>query len=71
MKKVLFVLVLVGGIFALSGCAKECKCTVKVNDKVVSEDTIKLDDGEKCSDFNNYKSLFGVTGEVHCSPIFF
>ena len=46
MKKVLFALVLVGGIFALSSCSKECKCTVKVNDKVVMENTLELDEGE-------------------------
>lgn len=71
MKKVLFALVLIGGVFAMSGCAKECRCTVKVNDKVVSEDTITLDDGERCSQFNNYKSLLGVSGEVRCTPVLF
>lgn len=71
MKKVLFALVLVGGIFALSSCSKECKCTVKVNDKVVMENTLELDEGNKCSSYNSYTSLFGVSGEVHCSPVLF
>jgi len=71
MKKVLFALILAGGIFTMSSCVKECDCTVKVNDKVVSEDVIELEDGAKCSDYNNYKSLLGISGEVKCTPHLF
>lgn len=71
MKKVLFTLVLIGGLFALSSCSKECTCTVKVNDKVIAENTIELNDGDKCSDFNSKGSLFGVSGQVRCTPQLF
>ncbi|MBQ1672967.1 MAG: hypothetical protein II026_07980 [Bacteroidales bacterium] len=71
MKKVLFALILAGGIFAMSSCAKECDCTVKVNDQVISKDVMTLEDGESCSDYNNYKSLFGISGEVSCTPQLF
>ena len=55
----------------MSSCAKECDCTVKVNDQVISKDVMTLEDGESCSDYNNYKSLFGISGEVSCTPQLF
>ena len=64
-------MVLIGGIFTLSGCVKECNCTVKVNDKVVLENTIELEDGEKCSEYNGRGSILGVSGEVRCTPQIF
>ena len=71
MKKVLFALVLIGGIFALSSCSKECNCKVTLNDTVLMENTIQLNDGEKCSDYSGRGSLFGVTGEIRCTPKLF
>ena len=71
MKKVLFALVVIGGIFALSSCSKECNCKVTLNDKVLLENTITLDDGEKCSDYTGKGSLLGITGAVRCTPKLF
>ena len=71
MKKVLFALVLIGGIFAMSSCSKECNCTVKLNGTVLAESSITLDQGEKCSDYSGKGSLLGVTGEVRCTPKLF
>ena len=71
MKKVLFALVLVGGIFAMSSCSKECKCTVKYNGEIVSETTVELDDGEKCSEYNGYVSILGQSLEQKCTPQLF
>ena len=71
MKKVLFALILVGGIFALSSCAKECNCQAKYNGEVVYESTVGLADGKKCSDYNKFVSVLGVSVESKCTPILF
>lgn len=71
MKKVLFALVLVGGIFAMSSCGKDCTCTVKANGEVKSETHMTLKEGEKCSDYNGYVSLFGQSLEQKCTPNLF
>lgn len=71
MKKVLLSIVLLGGIFALSSCSKECTCKAKWNGEVKSETTIKLDDGEKCSDYNGYISVLGQSLEQKCTPNLF
>ena len=71
MKKVLFALVLAGGLFAMSGCAKECNCVAKVNDEVVYESTIDLGEGKKCSDYNSRISVLGVSAESKCTPVLF
>ena len=71
MKKVLFALVLIGGVFAMSSCSKECKCSAKVNGEVVYESTVQLDDGERCSDYNTYISVLGVSAESKCTPVLF
>lgn len=71
MKKVLFALVLIGGLFAFSSCAKECNCKVTLNDTVLLENSIQLEDGEKCSDYSGKGSLLGVTGQIRCTPKFF
>ena len=71
MKKVLFALVLAGGLFAMSGCAKECNCVAQVNDEVVYESTIDLGEGKKCSDYNSRISVLGVSAESKCTPVLF
>lgn len=71
MKKVLFALVLAGGIFALSSCAKECNCAAKWNGEVVYEKTLELQDGDKCSDYNTYVSVMGISAELKCTPHLF
>ena len=71
MKKVLFVLVLVGGLFAMTGCSKECHCVGKLDGEVKYESTIQLDEGEKCSSNNFYYNILGTSIEVKCSPLLF
>lgn len=71
MKKVLFALVLAGGILALSSCSKECDCVGKYKGEVKYEQTLKLDDGKKCSDYNFYMNLAGIQVEIKCTPSLF
>lgn len=73
MKKLLFALVLAGGIFTMSSCSKNCNCSAKYNGEVVFEETVKLDDDEKCSDFNKTINipLIGVSVETKCTPQLF
>ena len=71
MKKVLFALVLVGGIFALSSCSKECNCVGKYKGEIKYEKKIPIDDGEKCSDYNFYLDVVGIQVEVKCTPVLF
>lgn len=70
MKKVLFALVLVGGLIATS-CSKECVCSVKLNGEVITETTVQLEDGQKCSDSSVGGSLLGTSGEIKCTPKLF
>lgn len=71
MKKVLIALVALVAVFALSSCSKTCKCTAKFNGEVVSETTITLDDGDKCSNHNGKISVLGQTAENKCTPQIF
>lgn len=71
MKKVLIAIVLVGGIFALSSCGKDCTCTAKWNGEVVSEVHKTLKEDEKCSDFNSYIKVAGQEVEQKCTPNLF
>ena len=71
MKKVLIALALIGGMFAFSSCAKECHCTAKVNGEVAYESNVELEDGDKCSDYNSYMSILGVSAELKCTPVLF
>ena len=71
MKKVLFALILVGGMFALSSCSKECNCSAKWNGETVYESEVTLNDGEKCSDYNTYVSVLGISAELKCTPQLF
>ena len=71
MKKVLIALVLIGGIFALSSCAKECSCVGKYKGEKKYEQTVTLEDGDKCSDYNFYMNVVGIEVEVRCSPVLF
>lgn len=71
MKKVLFALVLAGGIFAMSSCSKECDCSAKWQGEVVYESTVQLNDGERCSDYNKKISAAGYTAELKCTPLLF
>lgn len=71
MKKVFFALVLAAGLFTLSSCAKECDCVGKLNGEVVIENTVQLEDGKNCSNYNSYASVLGVSVEIKCTPILF
>ena len=71
MKKVLFALVLIGGMFAMSSCAKECNCQAKFNGEVVAEKTVSLGEDSKCSDYNSFINIFGTSVESKCSPVIF
>ena len=71
MKKVLFALVLVGGILALSSCSKECKCAAKWQGETVYETTVQMSDGDKCTDFNKKINVAGVSAELKCTPVLF
>jgi hypothetical protein len=71
MKKVLFAIVAIAAIFAFSSCSKSCKCTAKFNGEVLSETTVKLSDGEKCSDYNGRITILGQTAENKCVPQLF
>lgn len=71
MKKVLLALVLVGGLLTLSSCSKECNCVGKYKGEIKYEQTVSLDEGEKCSDYNFYMKVVGVEIEVKCTPLLF
>ena len=71
MKKVFLALVLVGDLFAMTGCAKECRCTGKLNGETVVENTVELSDGKSCSDYNSYTSVLGVSVDIKCTPVLF
>ena len=71
MKKVLFALILAGGIFTLSSCAKDCTCTAKFNGEVISETTVSLGEGEKCSDYDGYIKILAQSYEQKCTPNLF
>ena len=73
MKKVLFAVILVAGIFTLSSCAKKCDCTAKYNGEVVYETSLDLEEGDKCADYDKTISvpILGVTAELKCTPVLF
>ena len=71
MKKVLFALVLAGGILAMTGCSKECNCAAKWQGEVVYETTVQLDDGGRCSDNNTKINVAGISAELKCTPVLF
>ena len=71
MKKVLFAIVLVGGLFVMSSCSKECTCTAKYNGEVLYETNITLEDGEKCSDGDTYINIAGQSLQMKCTPNLF
>ncbi len=71
MKKLFCTLILLGGIFALSSCSKECDCTTMMNGEVISHDIMTLQDGQSCSDFSRGTSLYGLSSSVICTPQLF
>lgn len=71
MKKVFIALALMGGIFALSSCAKDCTCTAKYNGDVVYESSVKLEEGDKCSNHDSYVNVLGQKLELKCTPNLF
>ena len=71
MKKVLFALILAGGIFAFSSCTKTCDCSGKWDGEVVYEQVVDREDGDKCSDYNTTISAFGHSVQVKCTPNLF
>ena len=71
MKKVLFALVLVGGLFLMGGCAKDCECVGKYDGEEYYRSTVPLDEGEKCSDNNFYLKVGTFEVEVKCTPNLF
>ncbi|MDD2594681.1 MAG: hypothetical protein PHD11_02540 [Bacteroidales bacterium] len=70
MKKLL-VVVAVASLFLCAGCSKTCKCSAKLNDEVLSEKTVELNDGEKCSDYNTSVTVLGQTAQLKCTPQLF
>ena len=73
MKKVLFTLMVAAGIFTLASCSKNCECSASYNGEVVYEESIQIEDGDKCSDFNKKVSVpvINVTVETKCTPVIF
>ena len=71
MKKVLFALTLVGGLFVMSSCSKECTCTAKFNGEILSQTHVTLEDGEKCSEYNGFIKILGQEYEQKCTPDLF
>jgi len=71
MKKVLFALVLAGGLLMMSSCSKECNCVGKLDGEVKYESTVELEDGDKCSEYNFYYDILGTSIEVKCTPVLF
>lgn len=71
MKKALFAIAAIAAVFAFSSCSKSCKCTAKLNGEVLSETTVELSDGDKCSDFNGKITILGQTAENKCVPQLF
>ena len=73
MKKVLFTLILAAGIFTMASCSKNCNCSATYNGEVVYEESIEMEDGDKCSDFNKKVSvpIINVSVETKCTPELF
>ena len=73
MKKVLLGLIIVLGVCALSSCSKQCDCKAKYNGEVVYEDTVELEKGEKCSDYNKTIQIpvIGVSASTECKADLF
>ena len=63
-------MIIVLGVCALSSCSKKCDCKAKYNGEVVSESTVDLEDGKKCSDYNSYISILGTSVEMKCTADF-
>ena len=73
MKKVLFTLMIAAGVFTLASCSKNCNCSASYNGEVVFEETLEMEDGDKCSDFNRKVSIpaINVSVETKCTPQLF
>jgi len=71
MKKILFALVAVVAVCSLTSCSKTCRCTAKVNDEVVYDQSYELQEGEKCSDHSGKISVLGQILEAKCSTELF
>ena len=61
------------GIFTLASCSKNCSCSASYNGEVVYEESIEMEDGDKCSDFNKKVSIpaLNITAEMKCTPQLF
>jgi len=70
MKKIIL-LVAAAGILMCSSCSKTCNCKAKINDEVISETTVELSDGEKCSDHNTSVTIVGQTAAYKCTAQLF
>ena len=73
MKKVLFTLMIAAGIFTLASCSKSCDCSASWNGEVVYEESIQLEEGDKCSDFNKMVNIpaLSISAELKCTPQLF
>lgn len=71
MKKLFIILTLVGAIIIMSSCSKTCNCKTRVDGEVVLENTVELDKGQKCGDFNRAASALNHNASVKCTPILF
>lgn len=72
MKKVLVILAC-AGLLMMTGCSKTCKCTLKGNVgdySGSSTKTVKLDKGERCSDYNESFSVAGIGLSYDCKAQF-
>lgn len=74
MKKTLLALAAVVAVLLCASCSKTCNCKAYGSAAGYSADydgTITLEQGQKCSDFNQHVGIAGVEAGVKCTPQLF
>ena len=71
MKVLKLFVVVISVMLMASSCVKTCNCKTMVDGEVVLENTVELDEGQKCGDFNRAASALNHNAAVKCTPIFF
>ncbi len=71
MKALKFFIIAISIMLLASSCVKTCNCKTRVDGEVVLENTIELDEGQKCGDFNRAASALNHYASVKCTPILF